>query len=805
LRSLPREIRQAARRLAHAPALSVAVVLCAALGIGGLGAAFGVIDAVLLRPLPYPDPDRLVMVWERALDGTAERAVASYPNFADWRAESRSFARLAAFSVWFPSVTGTDRPEKLLGALVSADFFAALGARPLLGRTFAPAEDRPGRGDVVLLGEAFWRRRFGADPRLLGQTVELDGREYTVIGVMPAGFQHPEPLYLKERTALWRPLAGDAGRLPRGQRFLRVLGRLRPGVGVARARADLAGVARRLEREHPAEDRGMGVEVVPLHEQVVGDVRPALLLLFAAAGLVLLIACADIAGLLLAGATGRARETAVRAALGAGRGRLAGQALLDSLLLALAGGALGLAAGAWGARALLALSPRAVPRLAEVAVDGRVLAFTFATCAAAALLFGAAPALAAAASDPGAALREGGERAGGRRGGRLLAALVALEVALALPLLVGAGLLAKSLAALERAPLGLSAERVLTLRLDLPAAHYPGAAELRGFYDRLARRVAGLPGVVAAGTTSSLPLSGLYDLSLEAAIDGSERTPTVGYRAVSPGYFAALGIPLAAGRPLGDRDDAGAPPVALVNAAMARAAWPGEDPVGRSLTLALGAGGPVRREVVGVVGDVAHDGPAAAPRPEVYVPCAQAPLRFATLAVRTRGEPRAAAGALRAALREIDRDLVAADLRPMAGLLADSLAAPRFARLLAALLAAVALALAALGLYGVTAYAAGRRTRETGIRAALGARRGELLAGVLRRGLAPVAAGLAPGLAASFLLARLLRGLLHGVAATDPATFVAAPLFLLVVSLLAAWLPARRAARIDPMAALRAE
>lgn len=635
-----RTIRQAGRRLAGAPGLSAAVVLCVALGVGAVAGAFSLVEAVLLRPLPSPQPECLVMLWGRAVDGSNERIVVSRPDFVDWRERNAGFSQLAAFSVWFPSLTVDDRSDKVLGALVSADFFPALGTRPLLGRTFLPEEEQPGRDLVAILGHGLWRSRFGGDRAVIGRRIVLDGVPHTVVGVLAEDFRQPEPLYLQETTEIWKPLALAPAAAPRGQRFLRVLGRLRPGVALQQAREDLDSIARRLEAEHPDEDRGLGVRLVPLHEQLTGDLRPALRLALAAAAMVLLVACCNVSALLLAGSARRGQEMAVRAALGAGRGRLARQALVDSALLALAGGVLGTGASLPGLRALLSLSPRVIPANGEVTLDGRVLAVALGACLFTALLAGLAPAVRAARRPPAAVLRSG---AVSGQAGRALALLLLAEIALALPLLAATGLLAKTLGELSAVPLGFAADGVLTLRLELPAARYPKPADLRAFHDRLLALLAGTPGVRAAGLTSSLPLSGLYDITREAAVDGQDRTArsstlAIGYRAVSPGYFTALRIPLVSGRSFEARDADGAPPVALVNATLARTAWPRESPVGKTITLS-GTAGAVSREVVGVVSDVRHEGPATPPRPEVYVPLAQSPSRFTSLVVSPQGSP----------------------------------------------------------------------------------------------------------------------------------------------------------------------
>jgi putative ABC transport system permease protein len=805
-----RTIRQAGRRLAGAPGLSAAVVLCVALGAGAMTGAFSLVEAVLLRPLPYPRPERLAMLWSRAVDGSNERIVVSRPDFLDWRERNASFSHLAAFSVWFPSLTAGDRSDKVLGALVSAGFFPALGTRPLLGRTFLPEEEQPGRDTVVVLGGALWRSRFGADRTVIGRRIVLDGVPHTVVGVLPDGFRQPEPLYFQETTEIWKPLALPPAAAPRGQRFLRVLGRLRPGVTLQQAQADLDAVARRLEIEHPDEDRGLGIRLVPLHEQLTGDLRPALRLALAAAALVLLVACCNVSGLLLAGSARRAQEMAVRAALGAGRGRLAGQALADSALLALAGGVLGAGAALPALRALLARGPRAVsavPGAGEVALDGRVLAAALGACLFTALLAGLAPAVRAARRPPAAALRSGTVSG---QAGRALAVLLIAEIALALPLLAATGLLAKTLGELSSVPLGLSADGVLTLRLELPAARYPKPAALRAFHERLLALFAATPGVRAAGLTSSLPLSGLYDITREVLVSPADRsggpsTLAAGYRAVSPGYFTALRIPLLAGRSFDARDADGAPPVALVNAAFARAAWPRASPLGKTVALqgSGGAEGAVSREVVGVVSDVRHEGPAAAPRPEVFVPLAQLPSRFTSLLVASPGSPAALASAVRGILHGIDPDLGAAAVQPMASLVDAALAGPRFWLTLATLLGAAAVLLVGMGVYALAADAVGRRTREIGVRMALGADRGEILRLVLRRSLALALFGIALGLGAALLLTRLLAGLLYGVAPTDPGSLAAAGLFLLAVVAAATWPAARRAARLEPLRALR--
>jgi putative ABC transport system permease protein len=808
------KLPSAMRRAAGAPGLSAAVVLCVALGAGAVTGAFSLVEAVLLRPLPYPQPEQLVMLWSRAVDGSKERVVVSQPDFLDWRERSTSFSHLTAFSVWFPSLTLGDRSDKVLGALVSADFFSTLGTRPFLGRTLLPEEEQPGRDAVVVLGYGLWQNRFGGDRSVLGRRIVLDGVPHTVIGVLASDFRHPEPLYLQETTELWKPLALPPAAAGRSMRFLRVLGRLAPGVTPERARMDLDAVAHRLESEHPDEDEGLGIGLVPLHEQLSGDLRPALRLALAAAAMVLLVACCNVSGLLLAGSARRAHEMAVRAALGAGRGRLARQALTDSLLLALTGGVLGTGAALPATRALLALSPRMIPgafEVTDVTLDIRVLAVALGACLATAILAGLAPAVRAARRSPALVLRESAPSVGGGAG-RALALLLLLQIAIALPLLAATGLLAKTLTRLAAVPLGFTTDGVLTLRLELPTARYPKPADQRAFHNRLLALLAAAPGVRTAGLTSSLPLTGLYDITREVTIDQAEQptargqgaavAATVGYRAVSPGYFPALRIPLLQGRPFDPHDTEGAPPVVLVNETLARTAWPHESALGKTLTLRDTT---VHREVVGVVHDVRHTGPATEPRPEIYLPLAQAPARFTTVVITVNpavGDPTILAPTVRQLLRGLDPDLGAAAVQPMDHLKDAALAGPRFWLALALILGATAALLVGMGVYALAADAVGRRTREIGVRMALGADRAEILRLVLRRSLTLALLGVALGLTAALALTRLLTGLLYGVAPNDALSLGAAGLFLVSLVTTATWPAARRAARLEPVRAL---
>jgi putative ABC transport system permease protein len=816
MRGIVQDLRYAVRTLRRTPGFTAAAIAALALGIGAATAVWSVVQAVLLAPLPFPAADRLALVWSRSDE--APETWLSLPEIEDLR-RGTAFAGVAALRDWTFNLTGGGEPEEVAAAAVSADLFPLLGVAPALGRAFLPEEDRAGAGRVALLSDELWRRRFAADPAVLGRRLDLDGEGHTVVGVLPAGFRIPPPSSVfPARVDVWVPLDPvlfDPVLRRRDVHHLHALGRLAAGATVEGARAEVAALGRRLAREHPEAYAapGWGLAVEPLREQVVRGARPALLLLSGAVALLLLLVCANVAHLILARNATRAREIAVRAALGAGRGRLARQLLTESLALALAGGALGVLLASAAVDLLAAHGPGDLPRLGEAAVDGRVLAFALAASLATAAIFGLGPALRGAAlSGAGSAGSAGdGLRAAGRgvsAGPRIARArdlLAVSQIALALVLLAGSGLLAKSFLALRAAPSGFAPAGVLTLRLSLPATRYPGAGDRPAFFAELERRLAALPGVRAAGAVSHLPLSGTVLGSGFVAEGGPAAGTEVAadLRGTTPGYFAAMGIPLVRGRGFRDADGPEAPPVAVVDETLAGRLWPGEDPVGKRLRWIRSD---VPLQVVGVARSVRHVGLGVPPEPTVYRPYAQYARATALfVAVRGNGSAESLAEEVRAAVRALDPGQPVADLRGMESRVEESLGRPRFQALLLGGFAAAALLLAAVGLYGVISYSVAQRTHEIGVRMALGATPGTVRRMVVGRGAAITAAGLAAGLLLALGLARLLAGLLYGVAATDPATYAAVVLLLGAVALLATWLPARRATRVDPLAALNAE
>jgi putative ABC transport system permease protein len=816
MRDLWNDLRYAARTLGRSPGFTAAAVLTLALGIGANAAVWSVVHAVLLRPLPYPHPERLVMLWETA--SQEPRDSFSGPDFLDYRERlagrdgRKPFAGLAAFIASGVQLDGENGPERIRGCTATEGFFQLLGARPSLGRTFLAEDHRPGAAPVIVLTDGLWRRRFGADPRIVGKSLPVNGRSATVVGVLPAGFRFSIPGFLRP-VEVWTPLALSPGG-DRGGHMLRVLGRLKPGVTSDAVQSELAATAALLARQYPGTNDGVGVRLIPLHEQIAGSSRRALLVLLTAVGLVLLTACANVANLLLARAASRRREIAVRRALGAGRLRLVSQLLAESLLLAALGGGLGLLFAAWGLDLLVPLGGAQLPRADEIGFDRATVAFTAGAVLLTALLFGLAPALSAARQAPGEGLREG-ERGGsgvGRR--RARGALAVAEVALALVLSTGAGLLIRSFLGLLDTRPGFEPRGVLTATVVLPKWKYHEGPAQAAALEQLVDRVAALPGVRVAGAIDDLPLDGDRDANtyvVPGMPADAKSLPDAEIRSITPGYFAAMGIPLAAGRPFAAADSGKAPPVVIVNQALARSSFPGVDPVGKRLSF----DGKEWLEIVGVAGDVrdlALDAPAER---EIYRPAAQTPgIRMTlVLAGGERGNANAGnpgnaaisglANAVRQAAQAVDRELVVTRVEPMTEVIGAGLAERRFHVLLLGLFAAAAFALAALGVYGVISSGVAERTREIGIRVALGAGRGAVLRMVLGQGAALAAAGVAIGTALALGLTQLLAGLLYGVGAADPGTFAAAALLLASVALFASLLPAARAARLDPVVALK--
>ncbi|HWS87821.1 MAG TPA: ABC transporter permease [Pyrinomonadaceae bacterium] len=801
MRILLQDMRYAVRRLLKSPGFAAVAVGALALGIGANTAIFSVVNSVLLRPLPYPAPEQLVQLWEARPRQNMPRVEIAPHEFLAWAEQSQSFQRIAATDVAQYNLTGRGEPERVTGALLSAGYLPLLGVTPVQGRAFLEEEDRPGANDVVVLSNELWQTRFNSDPSIAGQTLNLDGVACTIVGVLPRDFRLPQ------NAALARPIAFNAeDRARPGSHFLNVFGRLKEGVTVAQAEAEMATVAARVEQSLGGTNVGHQVVVVPLHEQIVGGSRTALLVLLGAVALVLLIACANVANLLLARAAARRREVAVRAALGASRWRIVRQLLAESLLLSAAGGALGLLLAVWGVELLVRLDPTGVERAGEVTLDWRVLAFTLGLSLLTGLLFGLAPALQASKADFVEALKEGGRTGQGLARSRLRSGLVVGEVALTLVLLVGAGLLLKSFSRLLAVDPGLDPRNVLTMDVALPPAKYDEPQRVTAFYERLLQEAAALPGVEAAGAVSVLPLAG-DDNSNFVQIEGRAPLPAgqalrAGRRNVSADYFRALGIALKRGRGFAASDARDAQPVLVINEAMARTFFQGEEPVGKRIR--TGDRSPWV-EIVGVVGDVRHRGLDVDTRPEMFFPQTQTPSRRMTLVVRAAGDPHALAAPLRERVRSIDQDQPVGNVRTMEEWVSESVASQRFTAALLGVFAAAAAGLAALGLYGVVSYSVAQRTHEIGLRVALGAQPRDVLRLVIGQGMALTLVGVAVGVAAALALTRVISGLLFGVGATDPGVFVAVPLLLAAVALLACYLPARRATKVDPMVALRYE
>jgi predicted permease len=799
------DTRYALRTIVKQPTFAAAVILTLALGIGANTAIFSVCNAVLFRPLPYPQPDRLVMVWER-MSRDAKLTPVAPANFMGWREENRSFERLAALNPLLDlTLTGRGDSERVVAAAASADLFPLLGTQMAIGRGFLADEDRPGHDHVTVISDAFWRRHFGAGAAVLGAQLTLNDTSYSVVGVLPRAFQFvakAADFQGRNQFDIWVPLGLNPQRLQRGTHPLRVLGQLKAGVLLDQAQADLDVIAKNLEREYPATNRDRGIEAVPLTEQIVSNVRTSLLTLLIAVGLVLLIACVNVANLMLGRAMSREKEVAVRLALGATRSRLVQQFVTESTLLALLGG-LGGVGVAWGClTALLRYVPLDVPRAGAVGLDLSALAFSAAVSVITGLLFGCVPLMHRVSANE--SLRGSSHTV---TGGHIRArnALVVGQVAFACVLLIGAGLMGRSLWQLLRVYPGFRTEHILTGDLSLPASRYPDVRRIAALQRELVAHVQTVPGVRSAAIAAYLPLGGT-DNSWSPIFEGRPPLPPgeyIKYRPVTPSYFDTLAIPLHEGRRFEETDREDAPGVVIINEVAARTYWPGSDPVGQRLQI----DGPPWRTVVGVVGDVRHEGLDAEWKPELYLPFAQLPYpnRVMTLVVRTVGEPASLTGAVRSAVSNTDWGLALYRIQTLEQIVDASVGEPRFRAMLLAAFAIVALILAAIGLYGVMSYLVSQRTREFGIRAAVGATSQDLMGLVLRRSLVLVLVGLAFGLLSAAALQHLVRSLLFGIAQYDVVTFSAVPALLVSVALIASYLPARRAASIDPINALRSE
>ena len=792
---LVQDLRYGLRALAKSPGFAAVAVLTLALGIGANSAIFSVVNTLLLRPLPVKDPGRLVMVWDT--QPGALRAPASYPEYQDWKEHVGVFEELGAFFDTTLRLTGTQEPEQLPTVRLSAGLLPMLGVTPTLGRAFRPEEEKPGGEQVAMIGRALWKRRFGASASVLGTKITLDGEPFTVIGVVPPAFP------FDGQRDLYIPLRLDSERAPRGLHFIKVLGRLRSGPALTRARAELEGAAARLRSTGVTRH---GIEIVPLQEHLVGDTRPALLVLLGAVGFVLLISCTNVANLLLARAASRQKEIAIRLAVGASRARLIRQLLTESLILATLGGGLGLLLAWWGVDLLAAVGTR-LPRVEEIRIDGTVLGFTAGISLLTGFLFGLAPAVQASMADFHQTLKEGGRQSGPESGRhRLRSMLVVIEVALSLVLLLGAGLLIRSFARVLDTDKGFDPSRVLALDLSLPFSSYDEPREQAAFFKELLERVGEVRDVEAAAVVSHLPLSGNNTnsgLLIEGRTWPEGDAPLADNRLVSADYFRALRIPVIKGRGFTDGDNESSRPVAVINESLARRFFPNENPIGRRIDMQWKTHG--WQEIVGVVGDIKHDGLDLPSLPTVYASYLQAPDSGMTLVVRTAGDPRRLIGAIRSQVYAVDRNQPVSTVRTMENVVAESVGPRRLSMSLLSGFAALALFLAAVGIYGVMSTSVAHRTHEIGIRMALGARKADVLRLVVGQGARLTLAGLGLGVATALPLTRALSGLLFGVSPADPLTFAGISLLLAVASLLACYLPARRAMKVEPMAALRTE
>jgi len=810
MNSLLKDLRYGLRMLAKNPGSTLVAVLALALGIGANSAIFSVVNAVLLRPLRYKDPSHLVVIWETKLSKGILQEFVSPPDYRDWIEQQRVFDQVAALRAQPGVLTGGQLPERVETALVSPSLFELLGVKAALGRTFLTDEDQPGRNRAAVLSYGLWQRRFGGDTGILSKTVIVDGNSFTIVGVTPRDFR-----LLDTPSELWMPYTLDAKELSqRGFHTLRVIGHLKSGVSQEQASAEMRSIAGRIEQQYADTNSGWSTKIVGLRDQLVGDIGPTLWTLLGAVVFVLLIACANVANLLLARAGSREKEIALRTALGANPGRLVRQLLTESVLLGLAGGLVGLALAAWGVALLEQFGPSNLPRLEEVTIDWRVLVFTLSMSVLTGIVFGLAPALSSVRSDLNSILKTSGRgTTGSRRRAQWRNALVVSEIASCVVLLAGAGLLIRSFARLESVNPGFRPDHVLTMQIALPETRYSGQ-KIAQFYQQLVERLHALAGVQYAGIARNLPLSG-SDASLNFVIENrpvesSAEQSRAKYRAASAEYFAALGIPLVRGRYFDRTDGEKTPGVVIINNTMARRFWPGEDPVGKRMK--AGFDGSQWCTIVGIVGDVKHTGLDAETNAEMYYHYRQIPPELMgfvegtmTLVLRTQAEPNSMVAAVRGEVQKLDADLAVFNVKSMQDLVGGSLAQPRFRTLLLGVFAGVALVLAATGLYGVIAYAVAQRTNELGVRMALGAQKSDVLKLVVGQGAQLAAMGIGIGLVVALPLMRVISRLLFGVNAADPVTFGATALVILLVTVVASYFPALRAIKVDPVVALRCE
>jgi putative ABC transport system permease protein len=804
LEALAQDLRFASRQLWKSPGFTLVVVLTLALAVGAATSVFSVVHGVLLRPLPFGAPDRLVRVLPFA---NGEEGSFSYPNFTDLRAESRRMSGLATYHGGSINLTGDGgEPERLIGVWTSAELFKVLDVRPVAGRWFAPGEDRQGGPPVVVISEELWERRYGRDPSLVGRAIRLGGQPYTVIGVVDREQKYPA------YGDVWLPLGFTYENLQaRGSVYLDVVGRLAPGATLEAARTEARVLSERLARQYPEVNTGLEMRLEPLQDFLVGDVRTQILVLFGAVLFVLLIACVNVANLLLVRSAAREGEVAIRSALGARRGRIVRQLLTESLLLALVGGGAGVGLAVWATKALVKLAPSQTPRIQEVGLEAPVLLFALGITLITGLLFGLAPVVQASRPDLTGTLKEGARGSRGRAATRARSSLVVAEVALAVMLLAGAGLLLRSFARLQAIDLGFKAENVLKFHITLPDSRYDEDAELRAFVDELTGRLEGLPQVTSAGVVySGLPLVGGGNV-WSMTIEGHPPVPagqedSIRFSMATPGFFRTLGIPLVRGRMYDERDRADTPPVVVINEAAVRRFFPGEEPLGKRINLGNDDdGNPFLLEIVGVVRDFKQESLQREVEPQMFLPYAQAPRPSLAVVVRTRSDPAAVTAATTARVRELDPEIPVYAVRTMDEVVTTSASQPKFYMLLLGGFAVIALVLAAVGIYGVIAYGVRQRTHEIGIRMALGATRDRVQGMVVRQGLGLALVGAVAGLLGALFATRGMRSLLYEVSAADPPVYGVVALLLVLVAALASWLPARRAARTEPQLALRGE
>jgi putative ABC transport system permease protein len=811
--TLLQDLRYGVHMLRTRPGFTLTAVITLALGIGANTAIFSVVNTVLLREMPYHNPDQLVQLWEQKRGSNTLNV--SYPNFADWRDESKLFEEMATYAYTGIPLTTGEYPEPVMGMLASGNLFSLLGVNPMLGRAFTQEDDTPDLGNpIIVLSHNLWQRRFGSDANIVGKTIIVSSHRLTVIGVMPPGFEFPLQ-YQRGGTLLpkvdaWVPLRIDPkSREGRGARHLMVIGRLKPGVTLKQAETELNVVARRLEQEYPSTNKDASVKLIELRKQIVGDVRAPLLALFGAVGFVLLIACANVASMLLARSVTRQREMAIRVALGSSSKRIFQQLFTEAMILSLCGGLLGLALATASVKLLIALGTD--PRIAQTRVDGQTLIFTMLVAIITGVIFGVAPALQAANPDLNNLIKENSCTASGGRGHhRLLNLLVVVEVALAFVLLIGAGVMIKNFLHLQNVNPGFRTENLLTAAVSIMDYNKP--ERISGFYQELLDRLQALPGVLSVGAVNRLPLSG-SNFTNSFKIDGVPRAPgeirIADYRAVSSDYFQTMGIPIQQGRVFTNQDHKDAPPVALINNSMARKYFPNLNPIGQRLVINTGIeaaiyGKAIPREIVGVVGDVRHTGLDVEARSEMYVPFQQNPQAM-MIVMHTAQEPSAMISALRNAIRAIDPNQLAADIKAMDDLRSESIGQRRYTLFLLSVFAVMALTLSFLGVYGLIAYSVTQRSHEIGIRMALGAKPNYIVRMILRQGLKPVMIGMALGIGVVIALNRIVISLLYGVTVSDPATILICTLILIMAGVMACLIPAAKASRLDPVSALRDE